>query len=507
VCIVCVFAVNRPPVVVVDAEPENGESHSESKSVVTCSFCNKTCKTHAGLESHKLHKHHTQQQQFNTMIQSLKRKTRYRPNWGRKRSIIQICLDNPGVSHANIGRLNNTTSSQISKWIKQCFDPACWRPKRGACNLSACEKRGAFKEAEAELWCRFLYRRVHYGLYVDGIWLRAEMKTILAVFKPRGYLSFKASKGWLWRWCTRWGVSSQAKTDSKSESAEVRKVKILAVIDRYFRIQHSGPLNDAMFGRFAADQHWHTDSVPVSFSHPRRRSLNAINTPCWINAIVESCWAKRQATIHLTIRAAGTQVVPPVLIVKGSGRDVSDTEMAHWLGLEHVVVYYQPKAWCDRHFQKWFLLNVFDKYIKESGDLREQLLCLDNHAPHKTPEILELMEELNITPHWLAPLCTDVAAPVDHHVGALLKVFIRNEYESSLEDPYNFVLWREQDDPETSHLSASRRRMLMGTWLDTAWGFLRTKSDFFLSSFLSTGCLICLDGSHRIKMRGIPGMN
>ena len=306
--------------------------------------------------------------------------------------------------------------------------------------------------------------------------------------------------------CLRWNISCQYKTDGKSESPEERKVKIMAVIGEYLKIQSTGEPTDELFGRFAADQHWHVDSIPLSFSHPRKRSLNPIGTPCRINAMVSSSWSKRQATIHLTIRASGPQVVPPVLIVTGKGRSGTPEEMAHWIGLKHVLVYYQPKAWCDRHFQAWYLLNVFDKYIKESGDLREQLLCLDNLSSHKTPEVLELMAQLKITPHWLPTHCTDVAAPVDHHVGALLKVFIRRKYETSLEDPDHFVLWREQDELESAHLSRSRRRMLMASWLDMAWDDMKVKSDFFLRAFRSTGCLICLDGSNRIKMRGIPGM-
>ena len=122
--------------------------------------------------------------------------------------------------------------------------------------------------------------------------------------------------------------------------------------------------------------------------------------------MVSSSWSKRQATIHLTIRASGPQVVPPVLIVTGRGMRGTPEEIAHWLGLKHVLVYYQPKAWCDRHFQAWYLLNVFDKYIKKSGDFREQLLCLDNLSSHKTPEVLELMIELKITPHWLLYWCS-----------------------------------------------------------------------------------------------------
>ena len=449
-------------------------------------------------------KHPEQLRIRKSLIDETKLQKCFRLDWKTKRSILQVCLDNPGISHSEIGRLNNCTSSQISKWMTICLKPEYWATASDAKKVQKIEKLGLFQEAEVELYDRFLYRRTHHGLYVDGIWLKHEMISILAVYKPDGWEAFGASNGWLHRFCLRWNISSQYKTDGKSESPEERKTKIMAVIGEYLKIQSTGEPTDNLFGRFAADQHWHVDSIPVSFSHPRKRSYNPVRTPCRINAMVSSSWSKRQGTIHLTIRAFGPQVVPPVLIVSGKGMRGTPEEMAHWLGLKHVLVYYQPKAWCDRHFQAWYLLNVFDKCIKESGDLREQLLCLDNLSSHKTPEILELMSELKITPHWLPTYCTDVAAPVDHHVGALLKNFIRQKYEKSLENPDNFLLWREQD--ERAHLSRSRRRMLMAEWLDMAWDELRVKSQIFVRAFTSTGCLICTDGSNLIKMRGIPGM-
>ena len=486
-----------------DVEDEDEEP---PLSKVKCLFCDKVFATFGGRGGHMDAKHKDELKIRHSLLNEKKLKKRFRLDWKTKRDILQVCLNNPGISHAEIGKLNNCSSSQISKWMQICMDPQYWATASSAKIVQKIENTGVFKEAEVELYDRFLYRRKHYGLYVDGIWLRKEIKSILAIYKPVGWLTFKASNGWLHRFCIRWNISCQAKTDGKSESPEERKVKIMAVIGEYLKIQSTGEATDALFGRFAADQHWHVDSIPVSFSHPRKRSLNPVGTPCRINAMVSSSWSKRQGTIHLTIRAFGEQVVPPVLIVTGRGMRGTPEEMAHWLGLKHVLVYFQPKAWCDRHFQAWYLVNVFNKYIKESGDLREQLLCLDNLSAHKTPEVLELMTELSITPHWLPTYCTDVAAPVDHHVGALLKLFIRRKYEISLEDPDNFLLWREQDELESAHLSRSKRRMLMASWLDMAWDDMRVKSDFFLSAFTSTGCLIATNGANLIKMRGIPGM-
>ena len=154
------------------------------------------------------------------LINQSKLKKRFRIDWKRKRSILQVCLDNPGISHSEIGTLNNCTSSQISKWMEICLDPQNWATASSAKIVRKIEKTGLFKEAEVELYDRFLYRRLHHGLYVDGYWLKQEMTSILDIYKPTGWRSFKASNGWLYRFCLRWNISCQAKTDGKSESPE-----------------------------------------------------------------------------------------------------------------------------------------------------------------------------------------------------------------------------------------------------------------------------------------------
>lgn len=274
-------------------------------------------------------------------------KRRYRRTWPARRKILDICLNNPGISHADIGLANNCSSSQISKWFKTLSCVASWAGAPDANKPQRIEKRARFFEAEVELYDRFLHRRKVKGLYVDGLWLKQNMKKILRTFRPWGYSTFKASQGWLWRFCRRWKISSQAKTDGKTESAECRKIKIEEVINAYKDIQSQG-FNDPVFGRFSPEQHWSVDQIPFSFSHPRRRSLNSIGTHCRISGVVRANWARRQASIQLTIRAVGEQLVPPVIILKGTGKEIKPEELEHILGLQRVLVYYQPKAWCDR---------------------------------------------------------------------------------------------------------------------------------------------------------------
>ena len=126
-------------------------------------------------------------------------KTRYRFSNAKKKEIMNICLANKGIPHSDIGIVNRCTSSQISKWMKKRLDMTKWREKPG--DTQPVEKKGRFKESEVELYDRFLDRRLVTGLYVDGIWLKNEMKQILSLYRPIGYKKFKYSNGWLSRFC------------------------------------------------------------------------------------------------------------------------------------------------------------------------------------------------------------------------------------------------------------------------------------------------------------------
>lgn len=292
--------------------------------------------------------HRVQFSNYKSSLWALRKRKRHRPSDIFKNKVCDVCVKNPGVSHSDIGLANNCTSSQISKWMKKRFGVDHWGKAKDANSPHRVEKKAKFAEAELELYDRFLYRRSVTGLYVDGVWLKVQMRKILNVLRPLGYSTFKTSNGWLWRFCSRWRITSQAKTDGKTETAENRKEKILQVIEEYRLLQRSSPQTDPVFGRFSPDRHWATDQIPISLSHPRKRSLNPKGQPCRISSVVRKALARRQATIQLTIRAQGEQIVPPVVILSGKGLRLSHEELQCMLGLE-VEVYYQPKAWCDRY--------------------------------------------------------------------------------------------------------------------------------------------------------------
>jgi hypothetical protein len=191
-----------------------------------------------------------------------------------------------------------------------------------------------------------------------------------------------------------------------------------------------------------------------------------------------------------------------VLIIRGVGRRQVQEELRAYARLANVKVFFQKKAWCDTTFYRWWLVHVFNKSIRDSGDLRDQLLFLDHYGVHNSAINVELARDLGVVPFFLAKNCTDVAAPVDHHVGCLLKVRMKKFYEKDLEK--NYILWRGcGEEGVFSVLGASERRIKIAQWLDAAWSELRVMDVFLWRAFVSTGCLMGMRGENDIKMRSL----
>ena len=65
-----------------------------------------------------------------------------------------------------------------------------------------------------------------------------------------------------------------------------------------------------MYGRYTLENMWNADHVPLPFCINMKRSLNPKGEQCWIATVGASGLDKRQATIHLCIRAKGEQIMP-----------------------------------------------------------------------------------------------------------------------------------------------------------------------------------------------------
>ena len=88
---------------------------------------------------------------------------------------------------------------------------------------------------------------------------------------------------------------------------------------------------------------------------------------------------------------------------------------------------------------------------------KEVMLGLDRLPAQSTAYFLKTCAELNIIPVYTPPDCTDVVAPIDHHLGAQLKRLMQGCYKEAVE---NF---------RSASTSQFQRRVMMAGRLSGAW--------------------------------------
>lgn len=393
--------------------------------------------------------------------------------------------------------------SSLSKWRKSA---SMWYEEEKLLDEIKNTKRirvqtARFPLCEDELFMRFTFRRKVHGLPVDGYWIKSEFQLILSEMQPPNWKEGDMrSNGWLYGWVNRYNLSSQLKTDKKMVSVEARLPQMQNFWRNVMATQRAFPQKDPIYGAFPARNVWNIDQIPLGFALNPKRSYNRKNEPCWIMIAGTSGLDKRQASIHLTLRAEGKQIMPPVIILKNNtfGEGIPDSEKQELAKLG-VLFYYQPKAWADKDFLMWYL-DQFIKVLDKECPGEEHMLILDGLSGQRMVQFIDKCHENRIICVFTSPGCTDVIQPIDHHVGAFLKLTIGKLYRIELE--INFALWR--DYKSNKVLCAGKRRVFMATWLDLAWEVLKTEHHLIRQSFESTGVLVRLDGTHNIKIRGLP---
>lgn len=360
-------------------------------------------------------------------------------------------------------------------------------------------RKATFPISEGELYKDFIHKRYVLGLEQHQIDLQHKMKEILSDLKEgteQQRRAFTASPGWLAGFKRRHRIVSRAKTEKKSTSFVEREGLVTTFHRGMYLLQNVlYPLRDLVWGHWIPSQIYHMDQIPLPFCLNSKRSLNTKAGYCWIRDIGKGGLDKRQASIQLTIRAEGAQHIKCLLIVAGSGEQITVEEYNFYKSLRNVKVYFQPKAWCDAGCMAWWVRRVWS----QEGDPNRMLVldCLGCHVSDETQRSLAKMNTHVVNP---PPNCTDLIAPIDHHVGKWLKDRIKRRYSAALAQ--NWETWR--DAAQNQSLAAPKRRMMLAGWLDDAMDDLKdpTNAGFLYASFDSTGVLIKRDGTNNIKMRG-----
>ena len=315
---------------------------------------------------------------------------------------------NDKLTFHELGVLLNENKRNVSRWVNNFRSrgnlftmPSSKGNKQSI--LGDAHTLGDYPSVEQEVYARFVFERKVLKREVHCEWLQDQMLEIIGQLKLKK--PFTASNGWLWRFQRRWRISSSCRTDKVRQSDAVRAALMDKFLDGYLDVQNhlfNASVDDTAYGHFSPNQHWNTDQIPVPFAMPCKRTLNCIGDRAPTRQDVPSGLSKRQATIHLTLRADGEQIVPPVLIVRGTGTRVSKEEKKHYRSLKHVVVYFQTKAWADGDFILWYFDEVFVPALRKNGLMDDQIVFLDNLGSHKVDYVKEYMMSNGLYPMYLA---------------------------------------------------------------------------------------------------------
>lgn len=348
---------------------------------------------------------------------------------------------------------------------------------------------------EEELYMRFAFRRKRLGLVVDGYWLKSEMLDILAEWKSPGYWTFKLSNGWLYGFLLRFNISYQVKNDKKNLNAFHRLHEIAQFHRSLWEVQTYTWLTGVdhpLYGAFPPENIWNMDHVPLPFTLNLKHSYNAKGERCWIPVFGESGLDKRQATLHITIRAEGPQFMELFVIFKAKSNFKPKQEEIDGLNAVPGVKWaFQRNAWADGDYSMAWL-RWFGKRLREEGRTGWQLLLLDDLGAQKTKRFQELALSMKILPWPIPGGCTDVCQPVDDGIGGVLKKIMNKFYKATLE--VNINEWREYK--KSLALAAPKRRVMMLQWASKGWHCLGENRPLINGAFRHSGALIHKDRSN-----------
>jgi hypothetical protein len=317
-----------------------------------------------------------------------------------------------------------------------------------------------FHPQEVETYMRFVERRRVLGYKTTDAWIRSTMLELVAEFMPPLWYKFTASNGWCCGFKRRYDIKLYRRNNKKNSPISER-IEDVQDFHRWLLmdLQMSYPQTCPIYGRFAADHIFHMDQVPLPFCLDLERSLSMKGEPVFMQLPGSSGLDKRQATLQITIRAGGRQIIRMAIIFRGKGIVLSETEQACYAELApYLKVHFQPNAWADgRMMHNW--LSDFVQDLNIGGVTREVLLGMDRHGAQRTASFRDSMNNFSVVPAYTPADCTDVCAPVDHHVGYRMKQLMSGFYHEALEknaDSWNLP-------PCMGGLSAAERRMHMAS--------------------------------------------
>ena len=389
-----------------------------------------------------------------------------------------------------LSRRTGISTSLLCKWMQNRLHIFTMASSPGIGKMRKYRQDGGlFPYCETAVYTKFLWRRRYLRLKTDRAWLRAKMQAIVDREHPG--VVFVASQGWCSRFCKRWRISSQCRTNKHKASVLERLPQIRAFHQwLIYGLQRSGPQRCLKYGRFPPRRIYHLDQVPLPFSAGSKRTLNMIGEACEMMQPGGAGTTKRFCTLQVTICAdPSKRPIRLEIYFRGQGKRLTDEEKDFYASLpNNITVRFQKKAWCDERIAMEFL----EAFREQTIDQGEVLLGMDQHASQATPQCRTFMKLMDIVPAFTPANCTDCVSPVDHHVGQTLKLKIAKRYNDT------YALNRDSWElpKKEGGLSDSKKRMLVAGWASEAWAEVCSDHQPLIrTAFVKTGFLLAKDGS------------
>ena len=361
-------------------------------------------------------------------------------------------------------------------------------------------RRVQWPELEDKLYNDFIERR-EGGRTVRQRWFRIQSQFRFREIYPEvDPVLFHFSNGWFRGFLLRHKVS--LRSIMKKAQKLPNDYKLLVLNWLRFNRRNSQPRAGAFWemvversvGRYELSNICNLDETPIPFEYLNGKTYNPTGErSIWVKES-RSGWDKRQASLVLCIFADGIPRIPPMIIFHGTGRRLGRERERYY---HNMLVEFNPTAYMND--------NLFERYITEHlipvlGG-RPTLFALDLMGSHKTPTVLNLLRQNNITPSLIPGGCTGLLQPLDVSVNKPLKEVIRD-----LTDERIFEL--ESVDEFEKWTVSERRIMTTHTVGKAFYQFHEEKSALIRTSFRKVGLSLPIDGSsdHELDIKGFENL-
>ena len=162
---------------------------------------------------------------------------------------------------------------------------------------------------------------------------------------------------------------------------------------------------------------------------------------------------------------------------------ISAGEKALWD--DDVKVFWQKKAWVDKHVMKDLAIRFVDHKKKVHGEDLWVILFCDNLSAHLDDDVREIFGNGKVFLCFFPPNMTNFIQPIDAGLGRSVRIKIGHYLDEWLMDADNMERWE-------SKMTASERRVLTTIFISKSLkDIMSVEYDGMrIKSFERTGCLL-----------------